>query len=180
MAGFELESLERAAPDFSNVLVAEILSAEPHPQADKLRVCRVSTGQRRGAADCLRRAQRARRDSRARSPRSARRCPVRSRSRRPSCAGSNPRACSPRPRSSGWRTVPAGILELPADAPVGQPLREYLDLDEPVLDLNVTPNRGDAMSVLGVAREVAALTGGCDHRARRAQPSRRRARSSWP
>ena len=44
MAGFELESLERAAPDFSKVLVAEILSAEPHPQADKLRVCRVSTG----------------------------------------------------------------------------------------------------------------------------------------
>ena len=59
MAGFELESLERAAPDFSKVLVGEILSAEPHPQADKLRVCRVSTGSGAGAADCLRRAQRA-------------------------------------------------------------------------------------------------------------------------
>ena len=52
-----------------------------------------------------------------------------------------------------------GILELPADAPVGKPLREYLELDDAVLELNVTPNRGDAMSVLGIAREVAALAG---------------------
>jgi phenylalanyl-tRNA synthetase beta chain len=52
-----------------------------------------------------------------------------------------------------------GIIELPADAPVGKPLREYLALDDSVLDLAVTPNRGDAMSVLGIAREVAALTG---------------------
>src|SRR6185437_8542657 len=53
-----------------------------------------------------------------------------------------------------------GILELPSDAPTGQALREYLALDEVVLELNITPNRGDAMSVLGVAREVAALSGG--------------------
>jgi phenylalanyl-tRNA synthetase beta chain len=51
-----------------------------------------------------------------------------------------------------------GILELPADAPVGQDLRAYLSLDDEILELNVTPNRGDAMSVLGIAREVAALT----------------------
>src|SRR6202012_3921002 len=54
----------------------------------------------------------------------------------------------------------SGILELPADAPIGKDLREYLALDEMVLELNVTPNRGDAMSVIGVAREVAALSGG--------------------
>ncbi len=53
----------------------------------------------------------------------------------------------------------AGILELSADAPVGKPLREYLALDDSVLELNVTPNRGDALSVLGIAREVAALSG---------------------
>ena len=52
----------------------------------------------------------------------------------------------------------AGILELPADAPIGRPLREYLGLDDLVLELNVTPNRGDALSVLGIAREVAALS----------------------
>ena len=53
-----------------------------------------------------------------------------------------------------------GILELPADAPVGTDLRAYLQLDDEILELNVTPNRGDAMSVLGIAREVAALTRG--------------------
>jgi phenylalanyl-tRNA synthetase beta chain len=63
------------------------------------------------------------------------------------------------PRELGLGEGASGILELPADAPVGTPLREYLELDEAVLDLNVTPNRGDAMSVLGIAREVAALTG---------------------
>ena len=50
-----------------------------------------------------------------------------------------------------------GIVELPADSPVGKPLRVALMLDEPILEINVTPNRGDAMSVLGIAREVAAL-----------------------
>jgi phenylalanyl-tRNA synthetase beta chain len=59
----------------------------------------------------------------------------------------------------GLTEVSAGILELPADAPVGQPLRDYLGLDDTILDLAVTPNRGDAMSVIGMAREVAALTG---------------------
>ena len=59
----------------------------------------------------------------------------------------------------GLGDASGGILELPADAPVGQPLRAYLQLDEAVLDVNVTPNRGDAMSVIGMAREVAALTG---------------------
>jgi phenylalanyl-tRNA synthetase beta chain len=51
-----------------------------------------------------------------------------------------------------------GIVELPANAPVGKSLRDYLQLDDATLELNVTPNRGDAMSVLGIAREVAALS----------------------
>jgi phenylalanyl-tRNA synthetase beta chain len=59
----------------------------------------------------------------------------------------------------GLAETSAGILELPDDAPVGKPLREYLGLDDFVLDLAIGPNRGDAMSVLGIAREVAALTG---------------------
>ena len=60
MAGFELESLESAAPAFTGVVVAEILSAEPHPQADKLQVCRVSDRRRCPGADRVRRAQCAR------------------------------------------------------------------------------------------------------------------------
>ena len=79
-------------------------------------------------------------------------------------------ACCARRKELGWRRAPNGILELPADAPVGKPLREYLDLDDAVLELNVTPNRGDAMSVLGIAREVAALTRHAAARAPRSTP----------
>ncbi len=76
----------------------------------------------------------------------------------------------------GLAEASSGILELPADAPLGQPLREYLQLDEPCWSLNVTPNRGDAMSILGIAREVAAL----DRHARCTGPAiaRRRSRAS--
>ena len=52
-----------------------------------------------------------------------------------------------------------GILALPADAPVGSPLADYLQLPDAVIDVDLTPNRGDCFSVLGIAREVAALTG---------------------
>src|SRR6266542_5105322 len=52
-----------------------------------------------------------------------------------------------------------GILELPADAPLGAPLSRYLGLDDTILEIEITPNRPDALSVVGVAREVAALTG---------------------
>ena len=58
----------------------------------------------------------------------------------------------------GLADASEGIIELPADAPVGTDLRAYMQLDDEVVELNVTPNRGDAMSVLGIAREVAALT----------------------
>ncbi len=57
----------------------------------------------------------------------------------------------------GLAETSEGIVELPADAPLGQDLRTYMQLDDELLELNVTPNRGDAMSVLGIAREVAAL-----------------------
>ena len=62
-------------------------------------------------------------------------------------------------RELGLAETSDGIIELPADAPLGADLRAYLALDDAILEVNVTPNRGDAMSVLGIAREVAALTG---------------------
>jgi hypothetical protein len=58
----------------------------------------------------------------------------------------------------GLADTSEGIVELPADAPVGTDLRAYMQLDDEIVELNVTPNRGDAMSVLGIAREVVALS----------------------
>jgi phenylalanyl-tRNA synthetase beta chain len=159
MAGLELEALEPAAPAFSGVVVGEILTGEKHPQADKLRVCRVSTGQGEplqivcGASNARAGLKSALAVVGAKLPgdlaiKAAKLRGVES-------AGM---LCSA--KELGLADTSSGIVELPSDAPVGKDLREYLALDEVVLELNITPNRGDAMSVIGVAREVAALSGG--------------------
>lgn len=158
MAGLELEALLPAAPESSGVVVAEILSAERHPQADKLRVCRVASGSGEplqivcGASNARAGLKSALALVGAQLP------GINIKAQKLRGVESRGMLCSA--KELGLAEASAGILELPADAPVGQPVREYLQLDDTVLELNVTPNRGDAMSIIGVAREVAALTGG--------------------
>ena len=62
-------------------------------------------------------------------------------------------------RELGLSDDHAGLLVLPEDAPVGKDIREYLDLDDTILTLKLTPNRGDCLSMFGIARDIAALTG---------------------
>ena len=158
MAGIELESIEAVAPEFLDVRVAEILSAEKHPNAEKLRVCRVACGAgeplqivcgapnaRAGLKSAL--AVIGARLAGGLTIKAAKLRGVES-------AGM---LCSA--RELGLAEDSQGILELPADAPAGVALATYLQLDDVVLDFNVTPNRGDALSILGIAREVAALSG---------------------
>lgn len=158
MAGFELDALEPAAPAFSGVVVAEILSAERHPQADKLQVCRVSTGSGEpvqivcGAAN-------ARAGLKSALAVVGAKLPGDIDIKAAKLRGVESQGMLASAKELGLAETSAGILELPSDAPVGKPLRDYLQLDDSVLDLAITPNRGDAMSVLGIAREVAALTG---------------------
>jgi len=157
MAGFELEALEPAAPAFSGVVVAEIVEASKHPQAEKLQVCKVRAAGPEllqivcGAANARAGLKTALATVGAllagdKSIAAAKLRGVES-------AGM---LCSA--RELGLADASDGIVELPADAPVGADLRAYMQLDDEILELNVTPNRGDAMSVLGIAREVAALT----------------------
>jgi phenylalanyl-tRNA synthetase beta chain len=159
MAGLELEALEPAAPAFSGVVVAEILTVDKHPQADKLRVCRVSTGEGEplqivcGAANARAGLKSALAVVGARLPENLTIKAAKLRG-----ADSAGMLCSA--KELGLGEASGGIVELAADAPVGKDLRDYLALDEMILELNITPNRGDAMSVIGVAREVAALSGG--------------------
>ncbi|MGH8143734.1 MAG: phenylalanine--tRNA ligase subunit beta, partial [Steroidobacteraceae bacterium] len=166
MAGFEIEAISPAAPAFSDVVVARILDVQPHPQAERLRVCRVRAGSdtetgelqivcgaanvRSGLITALARVGASLPDGKVIGAAQLR------------GVASNGMLCSARELGlseggDGARTE--GIIELPADAPPGMPLRQYLQLDDMVLEVNVTPNRGDAMSVLGIAREVAALSG---------------------
>ena len=157
MAGLELDALEPAAPPFSDVIVAEILSAERHSQADKLQVCRVS----RGSGEPLQivcGAPNARAGLKTALATAGAHLPGDLNIKAAKLRGVESFGMLCSAKELGLSEGPAGILELPADAPVGRSLRDYLQLDDTVLELNVTANRGDAMSIIGVAREVAALT----------------------
>ena len=157
MAGFELEALGTAAPPFSEVVVAEILSCEPHSQAEKLQVCRVSVAVGEPPLQIVCGASNARAGLKSALARVGAVLPGNVQIGAAKLRGVESQGMLASAKELGLGENSEGILELPADAPVGLELREYLNLDEPVLELNVTPNRGDAMSVLGIAREVAAL-----------------------
>ena len=158
MAGFELEALETAAPPFTGVIVAEILEATRHPQAEKLQVCKVATGQGEpvqivcGAANARVGLKSALAVVGAKLPGDLNIKAAKLRG-----IDSQGMLCSA--KELGLSESSNGILELPTEAPVGTPLREYLALDESIVGLSVTANRGEAMSIIGVAREVAALSG---------------------
>jgi phenylalanyl-tRNA synthetase beta chain len=157
MAGFELEGIESAAPPFSGVVIGEILTAERHPQADKLSVCRVASG--RGELTIVCGAPNARAGLKSALALVGAELPGDLRIGTAKLRGVESQGMLASARELGLAEASSGILELPADAPLGEDLRDYLELEEAVLDLNITPNRGDAMSILGIAREVAALAG---------------------
>jgi len=160
-AGFEVEAISAAAGAFTGVIVARIVSAERHPQADKLQVCRVVTGDGAGddALTIVCGASNARVGLVSALARVGAVLPNSVSIGAATLRGvaSQGMLCSE--RELGLAESSDGIIELPSDAPLGTDLRAYLALDDTILEVNVTPNRGDAMSVLGIAREVAALTG---------------------
>ncbi len=157
MSGLEVEAMEDAAVAFDKVVVAEIISAEKHPDADRLQICRVNVG----AAQPLQIV------CGATNARAGLKAP---------CAlvgaelpGFNIKQAKVRGVESfgmmcsakelGLAEQSSGLLELSVDAPVGADIRSYLELNDKIFTLKLTPNRSDCLSIIGVAREVGALTG---------------------
>lgn len=160
MGGFEVEETRPAAPPFSQIVVAEIQSAQQHPNADRLRVCQVNAGGQPLQIVCG--APNARAGIKvpcalvgAELPPGEDGKPFRIKLGKLRGVESHGMLCSA--SELGISQEGAGLLELPADAPVGQSLREYLRLDDTLLTLKLTPNLGHALSVHGMARELAAL-----------------------
>jgi phenylalanyl-tRNA synthetase beta chain len=156
MGGVEVELIEPVAPLFEKVVVGEVLAVERHAAADRLSVCRVSTGSAPftvvcGAANVAAGMKVAVALPGARLPGGAVEVA--------SVRGVESRGMLCSARELGIAGEAAGILALPASAVPGSDVRRLLDLDDQVLTLKPTPNRGDCLSLLGVAREVAALTG---------------------
>ncbi len=163
MSGMEVEELKPVAPPFSGVVVAEIVEARPHPQADRLRVCKVSVG----TAETLQivcGAPNARAGLKAPLAMVGAELPPGEDGKPFKIGVGKLRGVESRGMLCSARELKiaddhGGLLELPADAPVGRNLREFLQLDDHVLTLKLTPNLAHALSVHGIAREVSALTG---------------------
>ena len=156
MAGLEVDAIESMAPAFTGVVVGRVVSTEPHPDADKLRVAMVDIAQPEllqivcGAANV----------------RADIRVPVATigavlpgdfhiKAAKLRGVASSGMLCAE--QELGLAEQSDGLWELPTDAPVGADIREYLALDDQLITLGLTPNRGDCLSLRGLAREAAAV-----------------------
>ncbi|HEV7357382.1 MAG TPA: phenylalanine--tRNA ligase subunit beta, partial [Steroidobacteraceae bacterium] len=155
MAGLEVESMSPVAPPFSGVVVGEVVDSGRHPDAEKLSLCQVTTdGNNRLQIVCG--AKNVRAGLKVAVAQVGAQLPNDVTIQRATLRGheSNGMLCSA--RELGLGEEHDGIMELSASLPLNQNLREALDLDDTVLEINATPNRGDCMSVFGIARDYAA------------------------
>ena len=163
MAGLEVEELEPVAPAFSGIVVGEIKEAVQHPDADRLRVCQVDVGGPE-LLNIVCGAPNARVGIRipcatvgAELPPGADGKPFKIKIGKLRGVPSYGMLCSA--KELGIDDDASGLLELPVDAPLGQNIREYLNLDDTLFTLKLTPNLAHCLSVYGIARELSALTG---------------------
>ncbi|HLX79158.1 MAG TPA: phenylalanine--tRNA ligase subunit beta [Burkholderiales bacterium] len=156
MSGLEVESCARVAQPFGGVVVGEILAVERHPNADKLTVCTVNTGKGKLKVVCG-----------APNVRAGMKAPLamigallgKLEIKKSNLRGVDSEGMLCSARELGLSEDHSGLLELDAGAKPGRDVYKTLGLDEQVLTFKLTPNRADCLSVLGIAREVAALTG---------------------
>jgi phenylalanyl-tRNA synthetase beta chain len=157
MAGLEVDEIKTISPAFSGVVVAKILSVNPHPNADKLSLCNVTDGTAVYPVVCG-----------AKNIKSGDVVPLAKvgavipggytiKSTTLRGQPSEGMLCSEAELEIG--DDHSGIMQLPRDYTLGMPLEDALSLGDTVLDISVTPNRSDCLSMIGIAREVAALTG---------------------
>jgi len=157
MAGLEVEEALPAAPPFERVVVAEVRSVRPHPNADRLRVCEVETGE--GLATIVCGAPNVAEGMRVPCALPGAVLPGGLTIKPTTMRGVESQGMLCSARELGLSEDHAGLLALESDAPVGESLRTWLELNETVWLLKLTPNLAHCMSVLGVARELAALSG---------------------
>src|SRR5512134_4195589 len=147
MSGVEVETYEPVGAELSGVVVGEVLSVERHPNAGKLTVCKVKAGKETVQVVCG-----------APNVRVGMKAPLALIGTK-DIRGVESQGMLSSARELGLSDDHSGLLELPASAKPGADVRTALGLDDHVLTLKLTPNRADCLSVLGVAREVSALTG---------------------
>ncbi|NVK41183.1 MAG: phenylalanine--tRNA ligase subunit beta [Oceanospirillaceae bacterium] len=155
MAGLEVDDVVPVAGKFSGVVVGEILSAEPHPNADKLQVCKVSDGHEEFQVVCG--APNARTGLKTSFAKVGAVLPGEFKIKKAKLRQVESFGMLCAEDELGLSEDHGGIMELAADAPVGHCLRDYLGLNDQIVDVDLTPNRGDCLSITGLAREVGVL-----------------------
>jgi len=155
MAGLEVDGVEAAAPRISGVVVGEIISVQQHPDADKLRVCQVLGGSEQLQVVCG--APNARVGIKVPFATVGALLPGDFKIKKAKLRGVESFGMLCAQDELGLGDEASGLWELPADAPVGINLVEYLDLDDMIIEVDLTPNRGDCLSIRGLAREVGVL-----------------------
>jgi phenylalanyl-tRNA synthetase beta chain len=154
--GIEVEAVEPAGPAFQRVVVGEVVSVERHPGADRLSVCQVNVGVAPLTIVCG--APNVRAGMKVPTALIGAKLPaLEIRATQVRGVESHGMLCSE--KELGLSEASDGLMTLAADAPIGASVRDVLDLDDAVFTTKPTPNRGDCLSVLGIAREVAAITG---------------------
>ena len=154
MAGLEVEGVEPAGAKIQGVVVGEVISLEPHPDADKLSLCQVSDGENTVPVICG--AKNVRQGLKVVFAKVGAQLPdMKIKKAKLRGIESQGMLCSV--AELKMAEASDGIFELPEDAPVGTDIVEYLQLNDQVIEIDLTPNRGDCLSLAGVAREVSAI-----------------------
>lgn len=176
MAGLEVDAVEAVAPPFHGVVVGRVLSAEPHPDADRLRVCSVDDGSGE-VLQIVCGAPNVAAGMRVPLARIGAELPGGLKIKRAKLRGVESQGMLCSAAELGLGEAGGGLLALPDDAVPGTDVRELLELDDVSIELGLTPNRGDCLGIAGIARElgvltrsdvvgpeVSAVTPGCDDR----------------
>lgn len=156
MLGLEVDDLSPAAKPFTGVVVGEVLAVEQHPDADRLRVATVNIGSGE-PLQIVCGAPNVRVGMKAPVATIGAVLPGDFKIKKGKLRGIESQGMLCGASEIDLEDKIDGLLELPADAPVGVNVREYLDLDDHVIDISITPNRGDCFSIRGIAREIAVI-----------------------
>ncbi|MGB1747881.1 MAG: phenylalanine--tRNA ligase subunit beta, partial [Pseudohongiellaceae bacterium] len=160
MAGLEVDGIAPVAREFNGIIVAEVRQVTQHPDADKLRVCSVFDGEHEQQVVCgapnVVPGMKAPFATVGATIETGQSKPLKITKAKLRGVESHGMLCSA--EELGLEESSEGLMELPSDAPIGQDFREYLQLSDSMIELDLTPNRGDCLGMRGIAREVGVLS----------------------
>ena len=159
MAGLEVDGVEPAAAEFTGVVVGEVVECGKHPEADKLQVTKVNVGEAGDGEllDIVCGAKNCRLGLKVAVAMVGAVLPGDFKIKKAKLRGAPSHGMLCSFSELGMADDSDGILELPVDAPIGTDIREYLNLDDNIIEIDLTPNRSDCLGIAGVAREVGVL-----------------------